>query len=134
MATNLVLLATYNPTDRSAIDLDAALLRRMRILQCLPDTDQLEEMLSGRSIPQDVVERLKLLFTTTRERHGSDYDDLMPFGHGLFAQVNSEQPDLYDLWFERIRHILYRPLVEPHPFAATIEECYPWKVPGTSVL
>ena len=47
IAPNLVVLATYNPTDRSALDLDNALIRRMRILPFQPDMGQLKEMLVG---------------------------------------------------------------------------------------
>src|SRR5712691_3571961 len=36
IAKNLTVLATYNPADRSAIEVDNALLRRMRIISFLP--------------------------------------------------------------------------------------------------
>jgi 5-methylcytosine-specific restriction protein B len=126
LAQNLVILATYNPTDRSAIEFDTALLRRMRIIWCPPDTAQLQEMLNGRGIRPEVINRLKAIFDECRDRHSGDYVHLMPFGHGIFSQVSSEKPDLHDLWVERISHMLYRPLVEPHPFAQTIERMYPW--------
>lgn len=129
IAKNLVILATYNPTDRSAIELDAALLRRMRIVWCAPDVDQLREMLSNR-LDAKAMDRLCALFENCRKDHSQDYEHMMPFGHGIFAQVKKEQPDLYDLWVERIRHLLYRPLVEPHQFAKTIEEAYPWRDPS----
>ena len=41
IAPNLVVLADYNPTDRSALDLDHALIRRMRILPFQADIGQL---------------------------------------------------------------------------------------------
>jgi 5-methylcytosine-specific restriction protein B len=126
LAKNLVILATYNPTDRSAIEFDTALLRRMRIIWCPPDTSQLEEMLHGRAIRPAVINQLKAIFDECNNRHSEDYLHLMPFGHGIFSQVSCEKPDLHDLWVERISHMLYRPLVEPHPFAQTIERMYPW--------
>jgi 5-methylcytosine-specific restriction protein B len=129
IAKNLTILATYNPTDRSAIDLDAALLRRMRIIRCLPDPDQLDEMLKGRTLSDAAIAALKNIFDACRRTHPSEYEHMMPFGHGVFAEMRNEQPDLYDLWEERLRHLLYRPLVDPHPFAEVIEKAYPWRNP-----
>jgi 5-methylcytosine-specific restriction protein B len=125
VAKNLVVLATYNPTDRSAIEIDGALLRRLRIIRFNPDESQLREMLAARSMPAHVVSKLASLFTALRGRH-RDFDDQMPFGHGLFAEVRAEAPDLHQLWEQRIRFFLYRPLVSPHPYAADIHSAYPW--------
>jgi len=125
IANNLTILATYNPTDRSAIDIDAALLRRLRIIQCPPSTEQLGEMLKD-ALPAHVTARLKKIFTQCAEKRKKEFEYLMPFGHGIFADIGTEAPDLYRLWDERIRHILYRPLVEPAPFADIIEKHYPW--------
>ena len=38
-----------------------------------------------------------------------------------------QQADLHRLWVERIRHILRRPLKDPHPFTKVIEQAYPWR-------
>jgi 5-methylcytosine-specific restriction protein B len=125
VAPNLVFLATYNPTDRSALDIDNALLRRLRIINFPPDTGQLEEMLAAK-LNANALSRLVRLFSEVEIAHRIDYEYLMPFGHGIFAEVQHEQPDLNELWFERIRHMLRRPLVQPHPFAKSIEAVYPW--------
>jgi len=130
VARNLAMLSTYNPTDRSALELDAALIRRLRIIRCPPSVEQLREMLSGRDLPDGVLGRLQTLFTTCEERFKDQCEHIMPFGHGIFADVHAERPDLHRLWVERIQHLLRRPLLEPHPFADIIEECYPWKDPG----
>ena len=90
LAKNLVILATYNPTDRSAIELDAALLRRMRILWCPPDAKQLDEMLNGRGLRPQVVDKLKAIFAAVEAAHKADYEQAMPFGHGVFSQVKAE--------------------------------------------
>jgi 5-methylcytosine-specific restriction protein B len=129
VAPNLILLSTYNPTDRSALEVDAALLRRLRILQFSPDVNQLTEMLSGTEVPATAGARLKLLFETVRQKHPDDYEYMMPFGHGIFAEVRQETPDLFELWESRIRHILKRPLVQPHPFYDAIRAAYPWADP-----
>lgn len=129
VAKNLTILATFNPTDRSAIDLDTALIRRLRIIRCPPSTGQLAEMLSRTELGEKVVATLQGLFTTCAEKFPEQYEHLMPFGHGIFADVRSEQPDLHRLWVERIQHLLRRPLIEPHAFVDVIEECYPWRDP-----
>lgn len=127
VAENLVLLATYNPTDRTALDLDAALIRRLRIIRFRPSVEQLVEMLHGRSLSKGVIERLKNLFYECERIFPEEYEHLMPFGHGVFSDVKTERPDLYDLWIERISHLLRRPQFEPHPFTEVIEEAYPWR-------
>ncbi len=132
VAANLIVLATYNPSDRSAMDMDAALLRRLRIIRCPPSVEQLTEML-GTTLPANVVNKLRALFETCRERFPDSYEHLMPFGHGIFADVANESPDLYRLWTQRIEHLLRRPLVDPHPFTEVIKECYPWSNPAYRV-
>lgn len=133
IADNLTLLATYNPTDRSAIELDSALIRRLRIIGFPPDVDQLSEMLSATTLNQGVIQKLKNLFEACRAQFGEQFESLMPFGHGIFADVRDEVPDLYRLWVERIEHLLRRPLIEPHPFTDVIEKNYPWRNSAYSV-
>ncbi len=130
IAKNLTLLATYNPTDRSAIELDAALIRRLRIIRCPPDIGQLDEMLSGTKLSVAVTNKLKGLFEACKAKFPEQYEHLMPFGHGIFSGVEQELPDLNRLWVERIEHLLRRPLIQPHPFTDVIEENYPWRDPA----
>jgi len=56
VAENLTILATYNPTDRTAIDLDNALIRRLRIIRFPPCVEQLSEMLEGRGLSTAAVQ------------------------------------------------------------------------------
>src|SRR6185437_11415213 len=127
VASNLTLLATFNPRDRSAIEIDAALLRRLRIMGFPPSIDQLSEMLTGSALSQDVIKKIQNIFTQCKSKNPESYEHLMPFGHGIFADVKNEQPDLHRLWIERIVHLLKRPLVDPHPFTDVISTNYPWK-------
>ncbi|WP_295540836.1 AAA family ATPase [uncultured Pseudacidovorax sp.] len=129
IAKNLTILATYNPTDRTAIELDSALIRRLRVVRFMPSGDQLGEMLGDKLLPH-VIDKLGAIFKSCAERFGRDYEYLMPFGHGVFADVQAEGPDLHLLWKERIEHLLRRPLVEPHPFTDAIEELFPWRNPA----
>ncbi|ARL23939.1 hypothetical protein BOC47_17370 [Burkholderia pseudomallei] len=133
VAPNITLLATYNPTDRSAIELDTALIRRLRIIRCPPDVGQLGEMLGATALPAPVVAKLKGLFDACKAKYPDHYEHMMPFGHGIFAGVAEEQPDLNRLWVERIEHLLRRPLIEPHPFTDVIEENYPWRDPAYQI-
>lgn len=125
VASNLVILVTMNPRDRSALEVDDALLRRMRVIDCPPDTEQLKEMLQGSlSAGLDVVRRRKIieglveLFEVCEKK--PNYADAMPFGHGIFAHVQDEV-DLKELYDQRIRYLLRRPLRQPHEFAGNIE-------------
>jgi hypothetical protein len=130
VAENLVILATMNPRDRSALEIDDALIRRLRIIDCPPDVEQLKEMLSTSvpsGDPEGIVSGLVALFDGCRDAHPDTYETEMPFGHGMFAGV-SDVEDLRRLWEQRIRHLLRRPLILPHPFAETIEGLYPWRL------
>lgn len=127
VADNVTIVATYNPTDRSAIEIDGALLRRLRIIDFPPATDQLAEMLGKNNVEPKVIEQLKKIFTDCETKFPKHYVHLMPFGHGIFADVKQQTPDLHRLWVERIRHILKRPLMEPHMFTDVIEQAYPWR-------
>lgn len=129
IAKNLRVIVTFNPTDRSALDIDNALLRRLRIVDFPPDEVQLAEMLDGILEPA-ALERLTELFPAVREQHPELYEHQMPFGHGIFSEVKTEHPDLHDLWHSRIRHMLRRPLVAPHPLTNAIERAYPWIDPS----
>jgi len=133
VAENLVLMTTFNPTDRSAVNIDDALLRRMRIIDFLPDADQLEEMLEGRALPPHVLRKLGDIFRKCETEHRELYASRMPFGHGVFSEVH-EEGDLHSLWHQRIQRMLYRPGQDPHEFAETIELAYPWAKSNKYVL
>lgn len=134
IAKNLTLLATMNPQDRSALEVDDALIRRLRIIDCPPSTTQLREMLVA-SLPdkgdgdvgKKIIGQLSTLFDEMSKRYPETFAELMPFGHGVFAGIGSEG-DLRDLWRQRLRFLLRRnPQVPPHPWAEQIEELYPWR-------
>lgn len=124
VAPNLVIMATFNPVDRSAVNMDDALLRRLRIIDFLPDEEQLREML-GKTLPKHVLDKLAGVFQACRDKHPDTYEVEVPFGHGVFAEVKGEE-DLHPLWVQRLRRLLFKPGQDPHPFADTIKEAYPW--------
>lgn len=131
VAPNLVVLGTMNPRDRSVLELDEAMFRRLRIIECRPDTAVLRRMIEPK-LGTKVADSLANLFEEMERRHPESYSQLMPFGHGIFAHVGSEE-DLRDLWHQRIKHFLYRPLTPKHRYAEDIEELYPWAGPRPSI-
>lgn len=130
VAENLVLIATFNPQDRSALEIDDALVRRLRIINIPPSAALLRDMFAnrtGRAAPTaSITDALAVLFETCKTRHPDTFSTLMPFGHGVFADVETEE-DLRDLWEQQLRHLLRRPQSPPHPFCEDIEELFPWK-------
>jgi 5-methylcytosine-specific restriction protein B len=129
IAPTLTIIATFNPVDRSAIDIDDALLRRLRIVDMPPDTEQLLEMLTANGLALNVATALRRVFEDCKAAFPNEYETLMPFGHGVFAEVRTED-DLCPLWHQRLRRMLYRPLLDPHAFAETIEKAFPWTDPA----
>lgn len=127
IATNLVIIATFNPRDRSALELDEALVRRLRILPFPPDTSQLLEMLEHRKLDGNVRNAIVELFQKCQAEYKEEYEALMPFGHGMFADIIEECPDLNHLWHHRLKPLLHPPGRQPHPFMEVIAESYPWK-------
>lgn len=133
VAENLVFVATMNPRDRSALELDDALIRRLRIIKCLPSGDQLDEMLrnsleeeNSAEDAQAIIDQLKLLFNSCQQQHPDTYEEMMPFGHGIFAGIRNAE-DLRELWNSQLHPMLRRPNVPSHPFFETIRENYPWR-------
>ena len=126
IAPNLAVLGTYNPADRSAVSLDAAIIGRMRILSFPPNLDLLEEILLGNGLDQAVIGQLIEMFEACRNEAGPDrFEEVMPFGHSAFSGVESEE-DLYDLWQEELRFFLQRPRTPRHELYDTIVAHYPW--------
>ena len=77
-----------NPRDRSALEIDDALIRRLRIIDCPPDNEQLREMLAvtlPAGDPDGVLPALEALFDGCRAAHPDTFETEMPFGHGMFA-------------------------------------------------
>lgn len=133
LASNLAILATMNPQDRSALELDDALLRRLRIFQFAPSIEELTKILTfsleGTAVEESgrITNGLTHLFQTCKERYPDSFEDSMPFGHAVFSHIKSEN-DLRRLWHEQLKFLLQRNQNVPaHPFADLIRELYIWK-------
>jgi 5-methylcytosine-specific restriction protein B len=79
-----------------------------------------------------VIAALENMFTACEKEFKEDYEGMMPFGHGVFAEVSNED-ELHDLWNQRLSRFIRRPLLGAHPFADVIERNYPWKKRGYSL-
>lgn len=118
--SNLVIIATLNPQDRSVVNLDDALVRRLRQIAVESSPVALTEILSESGMESalraQVVSWFKGLPAGT------------PFGHGVFTGVRDED-DLRDLWRESLQYFLRRGGVTVYPDAERVERDYVWNRP-----
>ncbi|MFL9895633.1 McrB family protein [Paraburkholderia sp. RL17-381-BIF-C] len=75
---NLVIIATMNPRDRSATQLDAAVRRRLHYVDVPPSDLALKSMLEDKVSPATL---------SVLSDWYSRWFTQLPFGHGVFAQV-----------------------------------------------
>jgi hypothetical protein len=117
IAPNLVILATMNPRDKSALVLDHAILRRLHQIPVSPSEQHLRTMLEGK-LDAELLDRLVAWY--------EKYLPILPFGHGVFAEVRSAA-DLQDVWRGTLIHFLTDvagAIREPY---AELEQEYPWR-------
>ena len=88
IAPNLVVIATMNPRDRSALTLDDAILRRLHQITLEPDPAILRELIKEKLDPE-IVEQLMSWY--------EQYASKLPFGHGEFVDASGPD-DLRDIW------------------------------------
>lgn len=85
---NLVVIATMNPRDKSAAQLDSAVRRRLHYIDVGPSEVALESMLSDKISPELMLE-LKSWYSRWRS--------ILPFGHGAFSHAEDEA-GLWEVW------------------------------------
>lgn len=118
LADNLIIIATMNPADRSVVNMDDALVRRLRQIAVPRNTDALRTILGSSGMVNDLREQVCSWFDAL--------PDDAPFGHGLFVDVTTER-DLYQLWHEQLSFFLRRGGVSVYPDPAAIEDGYVWR-------
>ncbi|MBU3748846.1 MAG: AAA family ATPase [Mycobacterium sp.] len=118
IAPNLVIIATMNPADRSVVNMDDALIRRLRQVEVPRSTAALRSILSQAGAEPNLVAAVTDWFD------GLPAD--APFGHGVFVGVRDEG-DLHDLWWESLQYFLRRGGLVVYPDAELIERGYVWK-------
>jgi 5-methylcytosine-specific restriction protein B len=100
---NLFVLATMNPWDRGADELDTALERRFAFINMPPREEELNDILAANStapeLTQNVVEFFRYLNNLPNER--------CHLGHGFFVHVR-DLDSLERLWAFQLSYILRR--------------------------
>jgi hypothetical protein len=118
LAKNLIIIVTLNPADRSVINLDDAVVRRLRQIEVPRSSSALQEILDEAGMDQ-----------TLRDEVVSWFDGLpadVPFGHGLFRDV-ATHVDLHDLWHEQLRFFLRRGQTVIYPNPNAVEDGFKWR-------
>lgn len=120
VAPNLIIIATMNPRDRSAMTLDDAIARRMHRVSVPASVQSLRDMLKGL-----LAEAELNLLTAWFEK----YIDILPFGHGVFAGARAAA-DLQAIWQGTIIPLLsdalgrvsdgYEPACQDYPFKTSL--------------
>ena len=85
---NLIILATMNPRDKSALQLDDAIIRRLCKVDVPPSPQALRQMLDS----YDNTSELEQLANWYNEHY-----PLLPFGHGVFADSQNKE-DIISAW------------------------------------
>lgn len=118
IAPNLVIIATLNPVDRSVLNMDDALIRRLRQIEVPRSSAALSRIMNDAGADPQLVNSVVDWF----ESLPAD----TPFGHGLFKNIRDEL-DLHDLWHESLKYFLRRGGLTVYPDAEVIEQGYIWK-------
>lgn len=84
--TNLVIIATMNPNDRSVAAVDVAMQRRFDVIRMAPNADILRGLLERNSVEQSLQTRILDFFTVCQEvmPHGG-------LGHAYFLGVKDAE-------------------------------------------
>jgi len=118
IAPNLIVLATLNPMDRSVINLDEALVRRLRQFAVPPDTAALGRILKASGMTDGLIDQVCKWFSALPED--------VPFGHGLFVDV-SDEGELHQLWHEQLSYFLRRGGITTYHSPDLVEEGFIWR-------
>lgn len=85
---NLIIIATMNPRDRSATQIDSAVRRRLHYIDVMPSSAALKAMLESK-ISGSSLANLIEWFTRWHSK--------LPFGHGIFSAATNEE-GLAEIW------------------------------------
>lgn len=121
IASNLMIIATMNPADRSVVNMDDALVRRLRQVPVTSDSGALRNILSDGGMANTLADQVVEWFD------GLPSD--VPFGHGAFVGVRDEH-DLHELWHEMLQFFLRRGGMATYPDPTRVEDGYIWRMPA----
>lgn len=116
LAPNLIVIATMNPRDRSAANLDQAILRRLHQVPIDPDPAILREF-AAINLPAPESGALAAWY----DRYGHQ----LPFGHGEFSHARSAA-DLTGLWRGTLVYALKDSSGETREQYREAVASYPW--------
>jgi 5-methylcytosine-specific restriction enzyme B len=96
---NLFIIGTFNPFDRSVVELDDAMDRRFDRIALEPSPEKLREILLQEKVAPELVGKVTECFVALNKmsRHG--------LGHALFIGIRDDET-LRHLWRRKLRFIL----------------------------
>jgi len=119
MPTNLFIIGTMNPYDKSISDLDIMLERRFERFKMLPDSQLLQKILKEQQMSDELIQKVTEFFMKVQ----AIYD--IGFGHAYFVGVRDEE-DLKRLWKFKLHDLFERYFrYEPDKFRE-IKRIYLW--------
>lgn len=121
LAQNLYLLATFNPLDRTALELDDAVIRRLRVVSVRPSGEHIESLIKPSNDREKAFAlAMKEEFRDLAAKLETTRDEGLPFGHAVFKGIKTEL-DLRNLWNQQLDLLLRRPGLPPHPTYESIQ-------------
>lgn len=97
--SNLIILGTMNPYDKSVADLDQALQRRFEYVPMAPDSDLLGKLLDEAGAPDDLKEAVRKFFRELQSKCPNR------IGHAYFKGISSwDQASI--LWRHKLQRVL----------------------------
>lgn len=113
--SNLIIIATANPYDRSVGEMDDAFLRRFEIVEFEPDRDVLRRRLTQNGMPENLQRRVLHLFDSLNATVSNGV------GHAHFFGLRTAT-DVEHVWRSRIRFMVQRMLqFEPEKWDAILK-------------
>jgi 5-methylcytosine-specific restriction protein B len=101
--SNLIIIGTTNPYDRSISELDDAFIRRFYMLEFSPSEEVLNEYIEKKGIPKDLKIKILRIFNLI--------NDALPYGFGHAQLFNiSDAETLQEVWTSKIKFLVGRSL------------------------
>lgn len=114
--SNLIIIATANPYDRSVGEMDDAFLRRFEIVEFDPDKDVLRRRLTENGMPEDLQRKVLHLFDNLNATVPNGV------GHAHFFALRTAA-DVEQVWRSRLRFMVQRMLqFEPEKWEAIVQK------------
>lgn len=114
--SNLIIIATANPYDRSVGEMDDAFLRRFEIVEFAPDKDVLRGRLTKNGMPENLQRKVLHLF--------ENLNAILPnaIGHAHLFGLRTAA-DVEQVWRSRLRFMVQRMLqFEPEKWEAIVQK------------